>query len=30
MSAAARIAEALAGRKLKAHGGNYVVQCPRM
>jgi putative DNA primase/helicase len=28
MTAAARIAEALAGHKVKAHGGNYVVQCP--
>src|SRR5262245_32817414 len=28
MSRAARIAEALAGRAVKAHGGNYLVRCP--
>jgi putative DNA primase/helicase len=28
MSAAARIAQALAGRRVKAHGGNYLVPCP--
>ena len=28
MTAAARIAEALAGHKVKAHGGNYLVRCP--
>jgi hypothetical protein len=28
MSTAARIAEVLAGTKMKAHGGNYLVPCP--
>src|SRR5262245_25127543 len=28
MTAAARIAEALAGRKVTARGGNYRVRCP--